>query len=159
MQKLILSSFILLFSCAVLSSCSKHEDTNPAAPAFSSAPAMDGLVGDAVWTASSLDASVNATGNTHELVINGWEQSSKQTIYMTIRPYNFAPGTFYIGPNQPSTAWYQLGDNAPDVPQQYAKSGKIIIYQVDADTVRGTYDFTIASGTRLTGKFSVVPFK
>lgn len=159
MQKLILPSVVLLLLCFVLVSCSKRDDSNPPAPAFSAAPAMDGLVGDMAWTASSLNASINTNGNTHELVINGWQQSTKQTIYLTIQPYNFATGTFYIAPNQPSSAWYYVGDNGPVESRQDAKSGKIIIYQVDADTVRGTYDFTTSGDTRITGKFSVAPSK
>jgi hypothetical protein len=159
MQKLVLSSISILFTCSVFISCSKHEDTNPPAPAFSAAPAMDGTVGDMAWAASSLNAGINVMGDSHDLEINGWQQATKQTIFLTIKPYNFATGTFYIAPNQPSSAWYQIGDNAPGVPQQYAKSGKVIIYQVDADTVRGTYDFTTSTDTRVTGKFSVVPFK
>lgn len=155
MKRVILLTGFMFSAFCILPSCSKHKDVVQAAPAFSPTMAMEGTVNGGAWNASSRNASVNEYTLGHELVVNGWQQSTDETVYLVIRPYDYSAGTFYLGTGQGSSAFYRKGTATQD----NAKSGKIVIYSVDADTIKGTYDFTTVSNLAISGKFTMVPIK
>jgi hypothetical protein len=150
--------FVSVSLSTFFSSCSRQKEETAPAPDFSATPAMDGTIGGVAWQASSLNASLNTLGTQQELVINGWQQSTDQTVYLVVHPYNLATGTFYFAPGQENRAFYRLGSTTVDS-SDYAKSGRIVIYSTGADTVKGTYDFTTVKNVTVSGKFTVIPFK
>ena len=120
---------------------------------FSATPAMSAKVNGSEWTASSLNASL-IYGTPTELNVNGGQMSDNEIIYLALRNYSNSPGAYYVGNGNQSYAFYEKDGQTI----YYAEKGQVVIVNVLAGLIQGTYNFTTTNGITITGTFTVAPF-
>jgi len=131
----------------------------PPVPSFPESWGMIGTTGADGFSASSLNAALikDTLSGKYTLNVNGWDASTDRSIYLHYKDLSFEAGNYYVfrvnSPGADSSFVFYQKDHL----ETEFGAGLLTIYGTADSLVKGTYDFTTASGLRIQGVYTIRP--